>query len=159
MFLMSISGIKRNKKLKFVAILSVCALAALVAVRVVTINSGDKKPHTDFETNLSECGSVEGFLRRLGLECEDEISHREITLPDEDDRVFSQYCDFLKNAGFRLMEFSRKRVEERYLKLKNKTPDGKPLYAVVLTCKGQVAGAHLTTLLENSGIMQICDIV
>ena len=124
-----------------------------------TLNSDNKKSETDFETNLSECGSVEGFLRNLGLEPAGELSCREITLPEKDDEVFSDYCDFLKNAGFKLMEFSRKRVEERYLRLKNKTPDGKPLYAVVLTFKGQVIGGHLTTLLSNDDILQICDVV
>lgn len=159
MFVMSIGSVKRSTRLKVLAIFSALALAVLTAVGVTLATSQSKKPYTDFETDIKDCGSVSEFLRNLRLEPLREESKRDITLPDSSDEVFSEYCGFLEKAGFRLMEFSRKRVEERYLKLKNKTADGKHFYAVLYTYKEQVIGAHLTTLSQNEPLMQICEFV
>ncbi len=108
-----------------------------------------------FETDLTKTGGVEGFLRQFSLEVQDELSCREITLPQADDKIFADYADFQQKLGFKVIEFSGKKVEERYLKLKNKTEKGKTVYAVIITLKERVVAAHLTTFEQGREIFSL----
>lgn len=111
----------------------------------------------DFETDLGKVGGVDGFLSQFSLEADREESFREITLPQKDDEVFSHYCDFQSRIGFRLLEFSGKRVEERYLRLKNKNERGKALFVVLYTYKERVIAAHLTTFEQGASVFFLAE--
>lgn len=141
-------------KTKIIFILSAFIVAVLAAVLVSVFWPGVKSS-ADFETNLSKTGGIEGFFEQFSIEVDSEISKREITLPQKDDKVFSEYAEFQQKLGFKVLELSGKKVEERYLKLRNKTEKGKTLYAVVLTLKERVVAMHLTTFELGSELISL----
>lgn len=152
LFIMNINTSK--PKTRIVIILSAVVLTALAAVLVsVFWQSGTDT--AAFETDLAKTGGVEGFLGQFSLEVQDEISRREITFPQSDDKVFSEYGGFQEKLGFKVLELSGKKVEERYLRLKNKNEKGKTLYAVVITLKERVVAAHITTFEQGAGLLAL----
>ena len=156
LFIMRINASKLKAKLIVVA--SAIVLTALAAVAVSVLWGGGSEALA-FETDLGKIGGAEGFLGQFSLEVSEELSRREITLPKADDEVFSEYADFQHKLGFKVLELSEKEVEERYLKLKNKTEKGKTLYAVILILKEKVVAAHLTTFEQGTGILPLGETV
>lgn len=147
--------LSRRSKVKFAVILSAFLLTAAAAVVISFCCSADTEENTGYVFNLKETGGVGGFLSQFSLEYERQESARELTLPAKDDAVFGDYCDFQAKTGLSVLKFSGKRVEERYLKLKNKTQQGKTLYAVLYIYKDKVVAAHLTTLEQQSEMLPI----
>lgn len=153
MFLILSSGFKG--KAKFLVILSVFILTAVAAVVISLCSSVSSEANADYVLDLNETGGTGGFLSQFSLEYESQESSRAITLPSEDDELFKDYADFQSELGLNLLKFSGKRVEEKYLRLKNKSENGENLYAVLYIYKEKVIAAHLTDLLEGSELMPI----
>lgn len=151
---MSINTAKKRTKVKVLVIVSAFVLTAVAAFIVSGVCKG-QDDGLGFVTDLGKAGGVDGFLAQFFLEVDREESIREITLPSEDDRVFSDYCNFQSEIGLKLLEFSGKKVEERYLRLKNKSERGKALFAVLYTYKERVIAVHLTTLEQGSELIPI----
>lgn len=141
------SGTKLKGKLAFIAL--AVAVTALLAVLVSLCFSGKSEAGTECSFDLKETGGVGGFLSGFSLDYERQVSQRELTLPSKDDKAFAEYGEFQSSVGLNILKFSGKKVEERYLKLKNKSKKGKALYAVLYIYKDRVIGAHLTTLEEG----------
>ncbi len=133
------------------------AAAASVLLAILVSFCFSEKPvsSTEYSFDLSETGGVGGFLSQFLLDYESLLSTREITLPSKDDAIFADYGKFLSDFGMDVLNFSGKRVEERYLKLKNKAKKGQSLYAVVYIYKEKLIAAHLTTLEFDSEILPI----
>ncbi len=137
---------KHRFLMKSVLVLSAVVLTALLAVIASLCFKGESQSGGDYIFDLTECGGVGGFLNQFSLDYDNQVSTRELTFPSKDDEAFVDYGEILSELGMNVLEFSGKRVEERYLKLKNKTEKGQTLYAVVYIHKEKVAAAHLTTL-------------
>ena len=144
-------------KIKILIIVSAIVLTVLAAVLVSAFWQG-ASPELSFETDLRKTKGIEGFLSQFSLEIQSQLSSREITLPQGDDEVFAEYGDFQSKLGFKVLELAGKKVEERYLKLKNKTEKGKTLYAVVIIMKERVVAAHLTTFEQGTDILPLKEI-
>lgn len=138
----------RKNRLK---LLIAAAVSTAVAVLVICLSAAGDSGSVD----LNKCGGVSGFLSRFSLEYQSLISSRQVLLPQKDDEAFAQYGEFQSKLGFNILKFSGKRVEERYLKLKNKTDKGNRLYAVVYIYKEKVIAAHLTSLEQGSEPMPL----
>lgn len=154
LFVVSISKIKKSPKAKILLLVSVLVLvAAVVLLPVRYYYTGFSDKYDVFD--LKKVGSVENFLAELGLTYESQESVREITLPSEDDKVFAEYLGFQRKQGMDMGRFSGKKVEERYLRLKNKDRKNKSLYAVLYIYKEKVIGGHLTTLEQGVPLMPL----
>lgn len=137
-------------KRKFVFIFSAVALTAVVAVLLSFCFSGSSENIRGYVFDLKETGGVGGFLSQFSLDFDTAISSRQITLPDKNDETLKQYESLQSKIGLSILKLSGKKVEERYLKLKNKTEKNRQLYAVLYIYKDRVAGGHLTDLYEGS---------
>lgn len=155
MFLLSLGSINRKTKVKLIAILSAFVLTVLLAVVLSFCSSAEDNGGSKYIFDLKETGGVGGFLSQFSLEYERQESARELTLPQGDDAVFAEYAEFQSELGLSVLKFSGKRVEERYLRLKNKTEHGKQIYAVVYIYKERIIAAHLTDLEQNSELLPI----
>lgn len=141
-----------NKRL----IISITVAVLMTAAAVVLICGISKEEkELGFCVDLNETGGVGGFLNQFSLEYRCQKSSRTILLPAKDDETFAQYGDIQSKVGLNILKFSGKRVEERYLKLKNKTDKGKELYAVVYIYRERVIAAHLTTLEQGDDILPV----
>lgn len=140
---------------KAVLIMSAVLLTALLAVVASVCFNSEAADNTGYVYDLGECAGVGGFLSQFSLDYDSQISSRELTFPSKDDAAFADYGDFLSKLGMNVLRFSGKRVEERYLKLKNKTEKGQTLYAVVYIYKEKVAAAHLTTLQYGDELLPV----
>ncbi len=147
------SGIKF--KGKFIAIAVAVAVSVLLAVVVSLCFSGRSGDSTEYSFDLSETGGASGFLSQFSLDYESSESTRVLTLPSKDDETFAEYGDFQGKIGLNILKFSGKKVEERYLKLKNKSKKGKTLYAVLYIFKEKVVAAHLTTIEEGEKLLPL----
>lgn len=148
--------LSRRGKVKFAVIFAALLFTALAAVVISLCSFGrGGEGSLGYVCDLKETGGAGGFLSQFSLEYERQESTRELTLPMRDDAVFRDYGDFQSSLGFNVLKFSGKRVEERYLKLKNKTQKGETLYAVLYIYKEKVIAAHLTTLAEQSEMLPI----
>ncbi|MBR3987977.1 MAG: DUF4830 domain-containing protein [Clostridia bacterium] len=147
--------ITSGKKLKgkVIAIAVAAAFSVLLAVVVSLCFSGRSGDSTEYSFDLRETGGVSGFFAQFSLDYESLLNTRELTLPAKDDETFVGYGDFQSKIGLDILRFSGKKVEERYLKLKNKSKSGKPLYAVLYIIKDKVIACHLTTLEEGSELL------
>lgn len=146
MFLLSFG--KKTKRV-FLAFLCVLLMTAVAVVIMWLCSVRGGAGNSRFPFDLKTGGGVEGFLKLYSLTAEDTESVREITLPSKDDATFCAYDEFLSELGMNILEFSGKRVEERYLKLKNRTEKGQTLYAVMYIHNGKVIGGHLTALVQG----------
>lgn len=142
----------KGKLLVLISAFTLTILGAL-AVALFSFNTGGAQVDDVFE--LAHTGGVGGFLSRFSLDYDSLESSRELTLPPKDDAVFAEYNRLQSQIGLNVLRFSGKKVEERYLKLKNKTKSGQRLYAVLYIYKTRVVACHLTTLSEGSEIMPI----
>lgn len=142
MFLLSF-----GKKIKrvFFAVFCVLLMTAVAVVIMWLCDVQKAGGESGFPYVLESSEGIAGFLGKYSLEYAGTENVREITLPLKDDATFSAYDEFLSGIGMNILEFSGKKVEERYLKLKNKTPKGQPLYAVLYIYGEKVVGGHLTT--------------
>lgn len=152
MFLVSFG--KKTKRV-FLAVFCVALMAAVAVTVVWLCDAKSTAGKTGFPFDLQSCGGVAGFLGSYSLEPEGTETVREVTLPSKDDANFKAYGDVLSRLGMDILEFSGKRVEERYLKLKNKNEKGKTLYAVLYIYKEKVIGGYLTTLEQGSGYLAL----
>ena len=152
MFLVSFSV---KAKRVFLAVFCVLLMTAVSVVIMWLCNVRSGAGESDFPFSLETFGGIDGFLEAYSLEAEDTLSVREVTLPSENDENFRGYGDFLSDLGMDILKFSGKRVEERYLKLKNKTEKGQTLYAVMYIYKEKVIGVHLTTLEQDQNILPL----
>ena len=130
-------------------------LTAAVAVVFCIFFSSTEENSTGYSFDLNETGGAGGFLSQFSLEYDKEMSKRELTLPSKNDKVFTEYADFQSELGLNILKFSGKRVEERYLRLKNKSKSGEKLYAVLYIYKEEIIAAHLTALEQEAGLLQI----
>ena len=137
-------------KRKLLFIVSAVAATVLLAVLLAFCFSGDSQKNSGYIFNLEKTGGAGGFLAQFSLDYESCQSSRELTLPQKNDRIFVQYNVLQSKIGLNVLKFAGKRVEERYLKLKNKDEKGRRLYAVLYIYKEKVVAAHLTTLCEGS---------
>ncbi len=141
-------GTKLKRKVLFI-ILAV-AVTAVLAVVLSLCFSGNAENSTGCSFDLNETGGASGFLSQFSLDFQSQVSSREITLPNKDDEIFAEYQKLQGEIGLNILKFSSKRVEERYLKLKNKNSSGQRLYAVIYIYKEEVIASHLTTLMEGA---------
>lgn len=155
MFCVLSGGVKGKTKVKILVILSAFILTAVTAVVVSFCFTADKEEGSGYAFDLKETGGIGGFLSQFSLEYERQESVRELTLPESDDGFFEEYADFQSELGLKVLKFSGKRVEERYLKLKNKTQRGEAVYAVIYIYKEKVIAAHLTTLVQDSDLLPL----
>lgn len=146
---------KGKKWLKLTVILSSFLLTALVAVIISFFSFQSIEKPSRYIFDLDDTGGVSGFLSQFSLEYESLLHKREVTLPEKDDSVFADFGDFQENLGFNVLKFSGKKVEERYLKLKNKSKKGESVYAVVYIYKNRVISAYLTTFLEGAETLSL----
>lgn len=144
----------KGKKGVILAVLSAFALTALAAV-IISLCFSQGKEKSEYSFDLNQTGGVGGFLAQFGLEYESQLSRRQFTLPQKDDEVFCSYSDFQGELGLSILKFAGKSVEERYLKLKNKTEKAQSLYAVMYIYKERVVAVHLTTLEQNAELLPI----
>ena len=152
MFLVSFSV---KAKRVFLAVFCVLLMTAVSVVIMWLCNVRSGAGESDFPFELETFGGIDGFLEVYSLEAEDTLSVREVTLPSENDENFRGYGEILSDLGMDILKFSGKRVEERYLKLKNKTEKGQTLYAVMYIYKEKVIGVHLTTLEQDQNILPL----
>lgn len=155
MFIVSIKGIKtrRAKILILASVLVIASVVAFLLARYVYAGLGNKNDVLD----LKKMGTVENILAQLGFTYESQENSREITLPPKDDREFGEYLDFQRQQGMDMGRFLGKKVEERYLRLKNKDRKNKRLYAVLYIYKERVIGGHITTLEKDAPLMPLWD--
>lgn len=137
-------------KRKFVFIFSAVLITAGLAVLLSFCFSATSENTAEFVFDLKEIGGVGGFLSRFSLDYETTLNSRQVTLPGKNDEVFAEYDSLQEKIGLSILKFSGKRVEERYIKLKNKNSRNQTLYAVLYIYKDKVIGAHLTSLCEGS---------
>lgn len=152
MFLVSFSV---KAKRVFLAVFCVLLMTAVSVVIMWLCNVRSSAGESDFPFSLEIFRGIDGFLEAYSLEAEDTLSVREVTLPSENDENFRGYGEILSDLGMDILKFSGKRVEERYLKLKNKTEKGQTLYAVMYIYKEKVIGVHLTTLEQDQNILPL----
>ena len=146
-------------KRKLIFILSAVAVTAILAVLLSFCFSGGSKNTAGYVFDLKETGGVGGFLSQFSLDFESTVNSRQITLPPKSDETFAEYDNLQGKIGLSILKFSGKRVEERYLKLKNKTSRNQQLYAVLYIYKDKVIAAHLTSLCEGSENLPITSFV
>ena len=136
-------------KRRLLFVFSAVAVTVILAVTLAfcfSESSGNK----DYAFDLNKTGGVGSFLGQFSLEYESQESSRVLTLPDKSDSTFAEYDSLQGKIGLGILKFSGKKVEERYLKLKNKNSKGQRFYAVLYIHKSKVIGAHLTTMIEGS---------
>lgn len=133
-----------------IVIISAMVILLVVFLSLLFCFGGKSKNNSPFETDLTVTGGIGGFLSNLSLDFDRQESSRFITFPQKEDGVFSQYAEFLGETFPNILDFSGKKVEERYIKLKNKTEKQKTLYAVFYIYDEEVVSAHLTTLERGS---------
>lgn len=144
----------KRKKGVILAVLSAFALTALTAV-IISFCFSQGKEKSEYSFDLNQTSGTGGFLAQFDLEYDSQKSKRQLTLPQKDDELFCSYADFQSKLGFNVLKFAGKRVEERYLKLKNKTEKAQSLYAVMYIYKERVIAVHLTTLEQDSELLPI----
>ena len=152
MFFVSFKG--KNLKKRFVFFFFAVILL-VVFISLLLFFSGKSKTPSPFETDLTVTKGVGGFLRGLSLEFDKQESSRFVTFPQKEDLVFNQYAEFLEKTFPDILDFSGKKVEERYIRLKNKTEKQKTLFAVLYIHEEEVVAAHLSTLEEGSGNLPV----
>lgn len=155
MFFVSVGGANRKTKVKFIIILSAFVLTVLLAVVLSLFYSRENTDKSGYVFDLNKTGGVGGFLSQFDLEYERQENVRELTLPEKDDKIFAEYASLQEKLSLDVLKFSGKKVEERYLKLKNKTEKGRQLYAVLYIFKERIIAAHLTDLEQNSELLPI----
>lgn len=155
MFSVSLSTVNRKTKTKVIAVATAFMLTILAAVIISLCCSPKAESESQYVFDLAETGGVGGFLSQFGLFYERQESKRELTLPQSDDELFVQYGEFQQDFGLNVLKFSGKKVEERYLRLKNKSKRGQQIYAVLYIYKEQIIATHLTTLEQDSQILPI----
>lgn len=155
MFCILSGGDKGKFKVKLLVTLSAFILTAVTAVVLSLCFTADREESSGYVFDLKETGGAGGFLSQFSLEYERQEGARELTLPESDDAVFARYAELQSELGLKVLKFSGKRVEERYLKLKNKTERGETLYAVIYIYNEKVIAAHLTTLVQESDLLPI----
>ncbi len=135
-------------------LLFICLAIAVTAVLAVVLSFciSDSPENAGRSFDLKETGGVSGFLSQFSLNFQSQVSSRELTLPSKDDEILVEYQKLQSQIGLNILKFSGKRVEERYLKLKNKNSSGQRLYAVIYIYNEEVIAAHLTTLQEGAQI-------
>lgn len=149
MFFVSVNGAKCRKKpvIIFIAAVLVVTLAAAFSVALYSKNAEGK---ATYNLEISESRSVSDFLAQFDLVYAREVSCRSITLPQKEDKIFSEYGEGLRMQGFDILKLSGKEVVELVAELENKDSQGEVLYAVVYIYKEKAVGAHLTTFLQGS---------
>ena len=146
---------KFKGKAKLLALISAFGFTILGALAVALFSYISNNTQGGYIFDLSDTGGAGGFLREFSLDFDSLESSRELTLPPKDDEAFAKYSELQSEIGLNVLKFSGKKVEQRYLKLKNKTKSGHRLYAVLYIHKTRVVACHLTTLLEGSEILPI----
>ena len=147
MYFVAFSGRIKPRFLVVFFLVFVSVSAAVLVWVFGLVNSADSLP---FSCDLRDTKGVAGFLSQFSLEYDSLQSSRELELPQKDDEVFVEYNQLQSRIGLNVLDFSGKRVQECYIKLKNKTKSAQNLYAVVYIYKEKVIACHLCTLIEGS---------
>lgn len=135
----------RAGTLKFFGVVGV-ALVCL-AVLIALVPSYDSETSLEVSYRYEKIGNdddVEGFLGQFGWKVGAEpLEVKEVTIPDEFDKIFTAYNELQKAQGLDLGKYKRKTVK-RYTYELTEYPDydGK-VYANVLVYRGRVIGGDI----------------
>ncbi len=138
----------RAGTVKFAAVLlAACALLATLIIMVPTYDTGASEAVDGAAYRYDKIASdddVEKFLSGFGWSVGDApLETKEVTIPDEFDKVFTAYNELQRRGGLNLEKYKRKKVTRyTYEVLNYEGYEGK-VYANVLVRRGKVIGGDI----------------
>lgn len=134
----SFHGIKR--KVFFAA-----AAAALVVAILFLVTAAGAKGGIPGEKNSDRVT----FLVQCGLQVTDEpLSTRDVAIPKEFSKVYQNYNELNKKAGFDLTKIAGKTCHQYVYRVTNYTSK-QEVHATLLVCDGKIAGGDISTAALN----------
>lgn len=124
-------------------------LAVLAAILAVLFIPGRKTNETAGTSAAEKVETNEqrvAFLQNLGWEVEESpVETQEVTIPAEENEVYTRYNELQKSQGYNLNDFAGKTVKRYVYEIKNH-PDAAGTYrATLLVHKGRVIGGDVAS--------------
>ena len=148
----------RAGTLKFVGVICVALVAMITLIAFVpNINSGVVDTGATSQTvqyeKIKSAEDVAGFLSQFGWEVKAEpIEVKEVVIPSEFDRIFTNYNEIQKQQGLDLSKYRRKTATRYTMEVTNYGDyDGK-VYANVIVYHNRVIGGDICSA-DVSGFM------
>jgi len=138
----------RASTLKFFAVVSVALATLITMIAFVPAYEGDsvdvaKKLEVKYDGIKTNADRVE-FLRSFGWEADpDAVESIEVTIPDEFDRIFTEYNEIQKRQGLDLSKYKRKNVTRYTYKITNYEGEEGTVYANILIYRNKVIGGDV----------------
>ncbi len=139
----------RASTIKFFAIVcvSLALLITLIAFVPTYASEGTEEVGATVSYNFEKIKSNDdriNFLAQFGWEAEAEpISEKEVTIPDEFDKIFAEYNELQKKQGLDLSSFKKKNVMRYTYVIKNYEGYEGKVYANILIYRGNVIGGDI----------------
>lgn len=136
--------------IKFFGVICV-AMAALITliVFVPTYDAGMAGAMASSEINYSKIkdnGARREFLRQFGWEVGDsELESIEITVPDEFDKIMTEYNEIQRRQGLDLSKYKGKKVMRYTYQVTNYEGYDGTVYANIIVYKNKVIGGDICT--------------
>ena len=136
--------------IKFFGVVCV-ALAALITliVFIPTYDIGAVGTMANGEVNYSKIkdnAARREFLRQFGWEVGAEaLEAAEITIPEEFDKIMTEYNEIQKRQGLDLSKYKGKKVERYTYEIKNYDGYSGTVYANIIVYKNKVIGGDICT--------------
>lgn len=144
----------RASTLKFFAVVCVALTTLITLIVFIPGYNGE-----DFINNISTSGEVEinydkiktnedriAFLRQFGWEVTPEPKEvREVTIPEEFDKVFTGYNEIQKQQGLDLSKYKRKKVQRYTYEITNYEDEEGVVYVNILVYRNRVIGGDVCT--------------
>lgn len=136
----------RASTLRFfgVVAVSLAVLIALIAL-VPTYAAEDSQPAVSYSYEKVKCeDDAERFLAQFDWIVDaTPIEIKEVTMPDEFDKIFAAYNEIQKNQGLDLAKYKRKKLTRYTFEVTNYEGYDKKVLANVLVYRGKVVGGDI----------------
>ena len=136
----------RASTLRFFGVVAV-SLAVLIAliVLVPTYAADDAQPTASYSYEKVKCeDDAERFLAQFGWIVDaTPVEVKEVTMPDEFDKIFAAYNEIQKNQGLDLAKYKRKKLTRYTFEVTNYEGYNKKVFANVLVYRGNVVGGDI----------------
>lgn len=136
----------RASTLRFFCVIAV-SLAVLIAliVLVPTYAAEDARPTASYSYEKVKCeDDAEKFLAQFGWIVDaTPVEVKEVTMPDEFDKIFAAYNEIQKNQGLDLAKYKRKKLTRYTFEVTNYEGYDKKVFANVLVYRGNVVGGDI----------------
>ncbi|MDE7105441.1 MAG: DUF4830 domain-containing protein [Ruminococcus sp.] len=127
-------------------------IAIILGAIVIIFPDNKQQPTAVPESTPVDASSTDrriSYFASHGWEAE-EISHKNIKIPEEFSTSYEQYVEFQDNQGMPLREYAGRDAEIYVYEVKNYSPDNQKLFAELLVCDNTAIASIIYSEKDNS---------